>query len=114
MGVRGLRFRRAHVGARREQWLGLCNRCANIVLSNEPDMLSWKLTGTGVFTVKSMYLALQNYGVVPYKFMWKIKIPMRVKTFLWLILKKSILTRDVLLHRGDRVQRTAYSVEAMR
>jgi hypothetical protein len=50
--------------------------------------------------VKSMYRALQNYGVVPYKFMWKIKIPMRVKTFIWLILKKSILTRDVLLHRG--------------
>jgi hypothetical protein len=100
MGVRGLRFRRAHVGVRREQWMGLCNLCANIVLSNEPDRLSWKLTGTGVFTVKSMYQALQNYGVVPYKFMWKIKIPMRVKTFLWLILKKSILTRDVLLHRG--------------
>jgi hypothetical protein len=48
MGVRGLRFRRAHVGARREQWMGLCNLCANIVLSNEPDRLSWKLTCTGV------------------------------------------------------------------
>jgi hypothetical protein len=23
---------------------------------------------------------LKNYGGVPYKFMWKIKIPMRVKT----------------------------------
>ena len=32
--------------------------------------------------------------------MWKVKLPLRIKTFLWLILKKSILTRDVLLDRG--------------
>ena len=37
---------------------------------------------------------------VPFKFMWKVKLPLRIKTFLWLILKGSILTRDVLLDRG--------------
>jgi hypothetical protein len=43
---------------------------------------------------------MQFSRVVPYKFMWKAKIPLKVKTFLWLVLKDSILTRDVLSHRG--------------
>jgi hypothetical protein len=30
---------------------------------NEADKLSWKLSGTRVFTVKSMYEALQNYSM---------------------------------------------------
>jgi hypothetical protein len=34
--------------------------------------------------------------------MWRVKLPLRVKTFLWLLLKKSILTRDVLLRRGGK------------
>src|ERR1043165_3389504 len=31
---------------------------------------------------------------------WKIKIPARIKFFLWLLRKKSILTRDNLARRG--------------
>jgi hypothetical protein len=61
-------------------------------LNNEPDRLIWKLTNSGAFSVKSFYLAMQFNEVVPYKFMWKVKIPLRIKTFLWLMLKKSILT----------------------
>ena len=45
---------------------------------------------------------MQSMGRVPYKFWWKIKIPLRIKTFLWLILKKSILTRDILLKKGGK------------
>jgi hypothetical protein len=60
---------------------------------------------------------MQDYVSVPYNFMWKFKIPLRVKTFLWQLFrkntkdlsvsfhwiefeKKSILTKDVLLKRG--------------
>lgn len=51
--------------------------------------------------MKSFYVAVKNYEAVSYKFMWKTKIPLRVETFLWLVLKKkTILTRDVLLKRG--------------
>jgi hypothetical protein len=34
--------------------------------------------------------------------MWRVKIPLRVKNFLWLVLKKSILTKHVLLKRGGK------------
>jgi hypothetical protein len=76
-----------------------------VILNNEPDKLVWKLTNTGEFSVKSLYLAMQCNEVVPYKFMWKVKIPLRIKTFLWLMLKKSILTRDVLLKRGGKCEK---------
>lgn len=36
----------------------------------------------------------------PQKFLWKIKILLKIRIFLWLIAHKSILTKDVLTHRG--------------
>jgi hypothetical protein len=85
MGIRNLKFRRVIVGQKREQWIQMCVVCDVVTLSNDPDKLWWKLSKSGAFTVKSLYMALQNYGVVPYNFIWKIKIPARVKTFLWLM-----------------------------
>jgi hypothetical protein len=64
------------------------------------DTLCWLLTKSGQFTVKYFYLASQNFGAVPHKFLWKVKIPLRIKTFIWLVLKKSILTKDELVHMG--------------
>jgi hypothetical protein len=86
-GIKNLKFRRVIVGQKNEQWLQLCGVCDAMTLSNDPNKLWWKLSESGVFTVKSLYRVLQNYGVVPYNFMWEIKMAMRVKTFLWLVLK---------------------------
>jgi hypothetical protein len=41
--------------------------------------------------------------------MWKVKIPLRIKTFLWLMLKESILTRDILLQRGGKCEKKCLS-----
>jgi hypothetical protein len=57
---------------------------------------------------------MQCNKVVPYKFMWKVKIPLRIKTFLWLMLKKSILTRDVMLQRGGKCEKNVFSVGVMK
>jgi hypothetical protein len=32
--------------------------------------------------------------------MWWIKIPLKIKVFMWLTLHNSILTRDILIRRG--------------
>jgi hypothetical protein len=63
-GVKNLRFRRAMVGQRKEQLLRMCGVCGDVNLSKDPDKLSCKLSDTGVFTVRSFYRALKNYGVV--------------------------------------------------
>jgi hypothetical protein len=110
-----LRFRREMVGEPIEQCLNLKKLLESVTLNNEPDRLIWKLTNIGEFLVKSMYLAMQCNDVVPYTFLWKIKIPHRVKTFLWLVLKGSILTRDILLQReGANVKRNVTFVDAMK
>lgn len=33
-------------------------------------------------------------------FIWDVKLPLRLKVFLWLMLKRSILTKDNLIYRG--------------
>jgi hypothetical protein len=112
-GVEGFRFRRAIVWGLREQWYELKRLLERVNLNNEPDKLIWKLTNSRNFSVKSLYLAMQCNEVVPYKFMWKFKIPLRIKTFLWLMLKKSILTRDVLLQRGEKCEKNIFFVDVM-
>lgn len=48
-----------------------------------------------------MYLAIKISQVKwPHKKMWFIRVPLKIKIFLWLAAHKSILTRDVLIHRG--------------
>jgi hypothetical protein len=81
IGVHALRFRRAMVGDLRELWMQMQESLRGIELRNESDTLGWTLTESGVYSVKSFYSAMQFSRVVPYKFMWKAKIPLRVKLF---------------------------------
>jgi hypothetical protein len=36
---------------------------------------------------------------VPYVFMWKTKLPQKIKVFLWLVLRNKILMKDNLIKR---------------
>jgi hypothetical protein len=101
-GLDNMKFRHAMVGVRMELWIKLKDLCGQITFSETQDRLSWLLTESGQFSTKSFYLALQNFNAVPYKFLWKVKIPLRIKTFIWLVLRKSILTKDNLIHRGGK------------
>jgi hypothetical protein len=56
------------------QWLHLCQRLININLTSEPDRFIWKLTDSGVFSVKSMYLDWMNGHATSQIFM-KVKDP---------------------------------------
>uniref|UniRef100_A0A453GIK3 Uncharacterized protein n=1 Tax=Aegilops tauschii subsp. strangulata TaxID=200361 RepID=A0A453GIK3_AEGTS len=51
-----IQFRRVLVGNRWEAWLHLVRRLMEVQLQNQPDQLCWKLTRSGHFTVKSMYI----------------------------------------------------------
>jgi hypothetical protein len=77
------------VGGLREQWIDLKKLLERVTSNNEPDKLIWKLKNSEEFLVKSLYLVMQCNETVPYRFMWKVKIPLRIKTFLWLMLKKA-------------------------
>lgn len=67
------------------------------------DKLRWSLSEKGIFTVSSFYKELMWQNIdFPQKFIWKIKIPLKMKKILWLITHNSILTKDVLIHRGGK------------
>ena len=53
-----------------------------------------------MFSIKSMYDHLtRDESFEPLKFIWKAKIPQKIKIFMWLIHNNAILTRDNLIKR---------------
>ena len=55
----------------------------------------------GQFSVHYMYLALINNGYIERnKFLWKLKMPLKIKIFMWYLLKGVMLTKDNLARRN--------------
>jgi hypothetical protein len=69
-------------------------------LSADPDKFIWNLTSSGVFSVKSMYVDYMN-GNTTYlrKYIWKLKVPLKIRIFMWFLNRKVILTKDNLVKR---------------
>lgn len=98
------KFRRLLHGNKLKIWNNIKQVCDNLHLDvNKEDTLWWNLTKHGNFTVKSFYkaLSLQNF-VFPYKKLWQIKVPLKVRIFIWLVIKNKILTKDNLYKKGWR------------
>ena len=73
----------------------------DVQLSQQPDQLRWKLTKNGEFSVKSMYFDIINASVIPSsKHVWKVKVPLKIKVFMWFVHKQVILTKDNLAKRN--------------
>ncbi|KAJ9685133.1 hypothetical protein PVL29_017245 [Vitis rotundifolia] len=65
-----------------------------------PDMRSWSLSPTGLFTVKSFFLALSQCSglpsVFPTKLVWNSQVPFKIKSFVWLVAHKKVNNNDML------------------
>ena len=59
-----IEFRRNLTGNRWDAWLHMLQKLITIHLTNDEDKFVWKLTSTGLFTVKSMYEDLLNSHTV--------------------------------------------------
>ena len=69
-------------------------------LIDEEDEFKWTLTSNGTFTVKSYYGDLLNaHTRYLCKYLWKLKIPLKIKIFLWFLHRKELLTKDNLAKR---------------
>ncbi|CAN4089863.1 unnamed protein product [Withania somnifera] len=72
-------------------------------VSLKPDKLVWKLHNKGLFTVKSCYWDRNtNHSlpiVWPWELIWKVKIPLKVSCFIWLVIRRACLTYEVLQRR---------------
>jgi hypothetical protein len=56
---------------------------------------------SGQSSVKSMYIALLNNNhVIDNKTLWIFKIPVKIKIFMWYLIRRVVLTKDNLLRRN--------------
>ncbi|KAG8071941.1 hypothetical protein GUJ93_ZPchr0006g45670 [Zizania palustris] len=96
-----LKFRRDLVGDKFRSWHNMRKMCEPMILNDRPDRVLWSLNGNGVFTVKSFYNALKVHNLPKKRdVIWTLKIPLKVRVFLWLARKNKILTRDNLIKRA--------------
>jgi hypothetical protein len=70
------------------------------------DKFIWELQQNGSFSIKSMYLALimDNRGRSDMT-IWKLKVPLKIKIFMWYLKRGVVLTKDNLIRRnwkGDK------------
>ncbi|WMV55749.1 hypothetical protein MTR67_049134 [Solanum verrucosum] len=73
-------------------------------LKEGEDTLRWIHHSKGIFTVSSAYKNLNQMGTqlrfLPWKLIWKVKIPYKVTVFTWLVVKEAVLTQENLMKRG--------------
>jgi hypothetical protein len=67
-------------------WHNLVMRLTTIQLTDQPDKFKWSPKSNGQISVWSIYQAFLDTNVVPHNsYLWKIKIPLKIKIFLWLL-----------------------------
>ena len=83
------------------EWLSLVARISNVELAEGLDYFRWSLTKSGLFSVRSLYLYLID-TLTPFrhKKIWKIRIPLKIKIFLWFLQRSVILTKDNLAKKS--------------
>ena len=95
-----LSFRRRIIGNLRVLFDDLMNCCNHFSLSDQDDRIVWGLDKK-VFSVNSLYKRnVMDQVSVPYKFLWKSKLPQKIKIFIWLVVRNKILTKDNLKKRN--------------
>ena len=66
--------------------MDLEHRIASIRLGDNKDIGIWELYKSCQSSVRSMYSALLDVRILPLnKPVWKLKIPLKVKIFIWLL-----------------------------
>jgi hypothetical protein len=74
------------------EWEQLLADLANVHLSTDRDRMRWKLTKSGQFSTKSLYREMTFGGIRDIKMqeLWKTPMPLKIKIFVWLMLKGRI------------------------
>jgi hypothetical protein len=72
-------------------------------LSNEDDQISWNLTASGKYSSASAYKVqfAGSFSPVDYSKLWNSKIQPKCKFFMWLRLRRRILTDDASNKRNE-------------
>jgi hypothetical protein len=86
-------FRRPLSVREYERWSELKGEPAGLVLDEEgSDMVKWGLEKNGLFSTKSLYRFITDGGAASRLagYLWKCKIPLKIKFFLWQIFNNKL------------------------
>nr|CAD1824703.1 unnamed protein product [Ananas comosus var. bracteatus] len=93
------------LGEQQQRELGPFNALVhNTALTDCDDKAIWRWCEDGKFSVRKAYdfLIFDGIDVCTTPYLWKLKIPLRVKVFLWLAGRSKILTADNLSKRAGK------------
>ena len=94
------------MGANLQAWHEVVAMVVDVQLTNKRDRFVWRLHHNGLYSVNSMYKPLLGTQAIPYStLIWKLKLSLKIKVFMWYLYKGVILTKDNLARRqwqGDR------------
>ena len=93
-------FRRTLVGNKLLEWQSIVARVAFINLNDGQDTFIWNLNNNGLFSVTSMYKYLVNNRIKVTQEIWHMKVPLKIKIFLWFLKKGVIYTNKTILLEG--------------
>jgi hypothetical protein len=82
-------------------WNDLVGRIMHVRLNERANVFMWNLHQDGKFTVCSLYLALINNGVAHVnRQLWRLKVLLKIKIFMWYMRKEVVITKDNLGRRN--------------
>jgi hypothetical protein len=94
-------FRRALVDNNLREWLGLVAQIWQVQLKEGSDFFKWSLTRSGLFTVRSLYHHLiDKHPPFQHRKIWKMRITLKIKIFLWFLQRGVVLTKDNLARKN--------------
>jgi hypothetical protein len=96
-----IRFKRVFGREEMRSWEHLLQMLEPIFLSDQKDRVRWAFENDGEYTSKSMYKWLSFRGVSDpqLKKIWRLKIPMKIRIFLWQVIHDRLPTREQILLR---------------
>ena len=81
-----------------QKWNALVAKVAFVQFDDQRDLIIWNLNNKGSFTVQSIYKHLVNQiAFHVHKTIWKLKLPLKIKVFVWFFIKEVILIKDNLI-----------------
>jgi hypothetical protein len=99
-----IRFRRLLYGETFTKWEEMKRMVGDIHLDDQKnDVVRCTIGQSSTFKVKDMYLQLRSARIYPYKFIWKVKMPFKVKVLILLVSKNYILIKDNLLRSEEKM-----------
>jgi hypothetical protein len=93
-------FRRHLVGNNLIAWQTVVAMVSGVQLTGQKNRFRWGAQQDGKFTVRSMYRVFAVPNGIPHNhIIWKLKLPLKVKVFIWYLIKGVTLTNDNLAKR---------------